>query len=1032
MRIGLLVICLALCTLPGRALTLTGAPLSLALHSHSIGQGTVTYPLTCPRAGAYILSLEATLPWQLGPEPIRYTVALDGKPLLAPQGWDRGYQPYFAREGSGQWLTLTYLRPLDVAKGEHVLTITVPAPGRVRRLTLAPQCPATLSATFPGTGRVRFPDEPAEVRVRVAGLTGPASLRLLVQRLQLADPLPTSDWGPDTRVTPVETLVVRTVALKPGADGAVEVPLAIPRTRYGLLGVTALLQAGALRRADYLGAIAVVPRRAVDRQTPDGPFLSTVNLRADDQTLQALKRGGIDWVRTEIGWGSFEPERGRFRWEALDPFFARCRARGLVVMNLAAHAPRWAQPPGEFAPIPYKNYTVPLDGAPSREALPEWEAGWRAFFTRYRDLSPAINLWNEPWEGGGISGWQSTGAHYRALLSALARARTAVDPAIKIVAADSSHDTEWKLLAAGRAAEFDVISVHYETPKACTAFALARAYRKEVWDTESWLCWQGEGATARRILYSLALGATRVSLWTQPLLLDQTGAPTPALAGVAGLRALLDGVRFTRVLHPARPPFVLLFTGATRQVAAIQTTLAPNPRAPEGHFRSQFAGDRAVLEVDDPDGAYGIFDLYANPLPVSRTRGRLSLPIDAEPRFLVAPAGDAAFATRLAGARYRGGRPVEILLHDLPDRLTRRPTLQVTVRNAYPHPLTGIVTVTAEGLAVTNGHRRAITLPAEGQLDLHFPVSALEESPWNRYPVTVRVATDHGTAELAESVSVAAITREGPDAPPVACYLLPAEKVATPGTGQPPPVAGALPEGGARFALSRDDAHLYLKATVQDATPRMLPSILAGTTPHQFQTPPADYLYRAMAPWPERDGDALTLSLGPVHGKAWDPAHELFPPDDPLYRFGAYQPATHTYLIYPTGPASGELLRLRAPGFYYVHPLPMEYGWMATHCRVPGAQVTVQRDAAGYTLTAAIPWTELTPLAHAPGDRLRLDLRLRDATPGAPLSWAGSTEAASKSLQWAKGRSLSSLIPVDYTPVGRTQWAAETEWGVAE
>jgi len=1020
-------------------LPLGDAPLTLDLPTPRVGR--VVWRLATGHAVTVYAELAATTPAQLGAETIAYTFSLDGTPLLAPQGDSTGYQPYFVVSGRDEMRRLRFLLPITLTAGTHELALVIPPGARVSRVILYPALPKlTVTLAVPEAQRVIFPGEQAVGTVRLVGLGArPLTAQLAIDQLRLADALPNSDWSPDIRVVPFTRRTTRTLHVSP-RNGEAELAFPFPSNRYGLYGATLTIDDGAQRWAGYLGAVAVVPYRETGRLNPNGLFLASIAPDTPIWQLHASKRAGVDWLRTEIGWSNFEPEPGRFDWSHLDPFFAACKQEGLCVMNLASHAPGWAQPKGTFADIPYKDYTIKLDDAPGRDFLPAWEHAWAVYLARYREVSRAITLWNEPWEGGGISGWKSSGEHYRALLAALARARGAVDPSIKIVAADCSHDTDWKILTAGRQDDLDVISTHYEWPRLATAYAMARVFHKEVWETETWESWQGDAPTVRRILYNLTLGAHVLSYWHRGTLVDNAGNPTPELVTLAGTRHLLDGVNFARVMHPERPPFVLLFTSADRQIAAVTTTLALSAQHPDGQFRRQFADASAEMHLNDPRQRCRAYDLYGNPLPLRRRGNTLLLPVDAEVRYLEyrGPATD--FSAALSRATYPGLRPVEIVLHDLPARLAHQPLLAVTLRNAHPTPLSGMVTVSAPGLIFTRP-AQPLALPPTGELTVNFPVLRASPTGSNRYPVHVQVHTSKGDASLDESISVATIVHGTPDptretswealgATPV--YLLPHPEKAPASLSPWLPwvqYSKAVEESTAEVAFASDDAYLYLLARVKDSTPRWLPSILAGKNLHLMQNPPADYVYREMAPWPERDGDSLEITLGPVTRATQVAKYEVYAPDNPLYRFGAYLPALYSYLLYPTRDGGAEVLRLRTPDFYYAHPLPMDYTWMAQHCRVNGATVTVRHELDGYVLSAALPWSELRDVPHAPGDHLRLNIRLRDATPGAPLAWAGSSEAAGRQLSWSTNRSIAGIIALDYTPCGRSQWSADTEWG---
>ncbi len=53
----------------------------------------------------------------------------------------------------------------------------------------------------------------------------------------------------------------------------------------------------------------------------------------------------------------------------------------------------------------------------------------------------AINVWNEPWEGGGISGWGGTGQTYRHMIKGVYDAVKSVDPSM-LVGGDEYASTD--------------------------------------------------------------------------------------------------------------------------------------------------------------------------------------------------------------------------------------------------------------------------------------------------------------------------------------------------------------------------------------------------------------------------------------------------------------------------------------------------------------------------------------------------------------------------------------------------------------
>ena len=111
-------------------------------------------------------------------------------------------------------------------------------------------------------------------------------------------------------------------------------------------------------------------------------------------------------------------------------------------------------------------------------------------------------LWNEPWEGSSISGWQADMLRYRELYKRMgdaimqARAEAGVD--VLVGGADSSTNTWDKLFPQGIPDDpmwpkyLDFVSIHYQGLSSPVLYPQwnNRTYNKgrvKVWDTESWV-----------------------------------------------------------------------------------------------------------------------------------------------------------------------------------------------------------------------------------------------------------------------------------------------------------------------------------------------------------------------------------------------------------------------------------------------------------------------------------------------------------------------------------------------------------------
>ncbi len=110
----------------------------------------------------------------------------------------------------------------------------------------------------------------------------------------------------------------------------------------------------------------------------------------------------------------------------------------------------------------------------------------------------AVSLWNEPWEGISISGWQADMLRYREIYSAMAEGVLAArkEGADVLVGGTDSHSNAWdKLFADGKMTflpVFDFCSIHYEGMESPCLYPewngrQSPQGRVKIWDTESWV-----------------------------------------------------------------------------------------------------------------------------------------------------------------------------------------------------------------------------------------------------------------------------------------------------------------------------------------------------------------------------------------------------------------------------------------------------------------------------------------------------------------------------------------------------------------
>ena len=689
--------------------------------------------------------------------------------------------------------------------------------------------------------------------------------------------------------------------------------------------------------------------------------------------------------------------------------------------------------------IPHWREEYYFDGTPSPDHLDDWRDAWAAYLTRYGDVVRALNIWNEPWEGGGISNWRSSGEYYRQLFLKAKEARDAVDPSVKLVAADSADNTAWKLIAAGMADDLDVISIHYETPSTTTAWALGDHYDIEVWDTETWLAHLGDASIARMAVHEFLLGATKVSLWTETMLLDSKRKnPTPSVPGIAALAHLLNGKDEVSLVHPERPPTVVLFKGndGKQQVAMVSTTLSDYIARIPGTKWAQQAPHPVTMQLELAEAdwdRFAVLDVYANPTDVEIVDGKHQIPVDMDVRFLRFDGPAEVIERALAEATVVGGLPVEIALEDI--RLatdTTQGEFSVRLTNVHPFEVTGQLAVEASW-PLASGKPQDFTLAAneERSLQVELDLGGVDLIKSNACEVSVEVTSDHGSASLRERLRVAMIGRGTPavdgdlsdwaelGAIPVELHSSDAKAAASDlyDPQKPWETRNADADGmSARVAFSSDEDFLYIMAEVLQAGPKdVLPSLLTDEPLHEFQNPPMDHVYIKPGPRPPWIAPKLQLALGPVDRTEQIKGFEAFAPTDPMYPYGLTISALHQIALYPIVGGGAEALRMRRGDFSFLHPVPVDYAWMKEHSSIDNVQVEVRVTDAGYTYEAAIPWAELDTVTHAPGDEIYLSFVLQGQD--------------KKGLDWSFRRSQTGLSPSDWGNMnGKPTWGARTKW----
>ena len=185
-----------------------------------------------------------------------------------------------------------------------------------------------------------------------------------------------------------------------------------PSDRFGILALFLTTSDGVTR---WVTNVAVL-HPVVQGQQPDSMFFGDargVRVWQRKLELATMAKLGVKWTRCGESMGRIMPKPGQWRWDELDEEIAAIRDNGMLAIFLGGGAPEWTHSYGRLS-WPRDNPNK-QDSTPSPEHYGAWTEYWTQVVNRHKDVIRAVNIWNEPWEGGGISNWGGTGAHYRNL-----------------------------------------------------------------------------------------------------------------------------------------------------------------------------------------------------------------------------------------------------------------------------------------------------------------------------------------------------------------------------------------------------------------------------------------------------------------------------------------------------------------------------------------------------------------------------------------------------------------------------------------
>ncbi len=810
------------------------------------------------------------------------------------------------------------------------------------------------------------------------------------------------------------TMKLGKLAVKAGASQEIPLELAIPAK---LNGVFALILDGGPAGRQVVGTVM----RTFAPTGGDGRNSPVLMCVQDRGQVPAFARMGVRWLRTDSfpGWRHAQPKiDGPFDWTEMDQIMKFYEDQHFYILSNSYGAPE-----GTVDAANHAAYNLIWAA--------KFDEGFGTFVyevvKRYnRDGTgplQIIDYQNEPWEGGGISGWKSDAPRYRQLYKILyENAKRAVPddpqtgkPRILIGAASSIMNTIDKFFGDGSTEwdrYFDVITDHYVLPSASfgPSWGNGRAKPLPSLESETWLG-HSENAEAIVIAQFMAVGQWKVTPnhntylnWNHPYSAVRW-QPTPVAAGLASALHFIGERPMNKVVFTEHLPWLYQW-GSDHDAVFMLVGESKNTETDTDALYKQIVVNGGMT-IDSAGGKLNAYDIFGN--PIEAQNGKLDLPLRSQvATWLNMPGAKAQDVIKLVAAgQMTGVTPVEIVLNDFTAAIKPGMALPLSLHNVLTTPVTGTVTIRALDGITLDKPTLTVTLKPGERRALPVTVAKIEVNEANAYRVEVTFDGKDGKAKWAEPLHVATARRGTPaidgnldDWSAAIPIVATGKRQAVDMTDQTWRPWIKMKETDPNGAIAEvrtlwDDQNFYLAARLN--TTVFEPKVARTTLNDDvfFGTGSMAQTY-VTDPWSGKHGlfygDVLQIGFGLGLG---DPT--LKPVCQVPKGFLAEPDTDYEYALYATEAKEGngaEIWRAKVPGMPYLHDLP--------RCTKPtdealkpmmpkGSKIVVKREGQVTTYEAAIPWSELKKMKPKVGKEFCFTFSFT----GAGIRW-GQDRSATK------------------------------------
>ncbi len=667
--------------------------------------------------------------------------------------------------------------------------------------------------------------------------------------------LPNDIWLPEiVKMADVQSIPI-SINLAPKGETDIDLEPALPETFGGYAVVFDLGQHGRRLATSVIRTFKPNPRPI---QYPKQSL--------DDLGADFLSRIGVQAIRMGVPYIPTTHRDYVQEMEKLDRQLREYKSKNITVLLMFGEGP---------AQIPLGNPRSFLDEngiylktKQDYAWLPSLDADFQKFVKNIcvkngwpRGCVTGVHLWNEPWEGISISGWQADMLRYREIYTTMAGGvlearKTGVD--VLIGGCDSNSNAWDKLFSDGTQKFlpiFDFLSIHYqgmESPCLYPGWNNRKDHKGRVliWDTESWVGNTDDRigtvvAVNRSAGYDRSMGIYGGYMISRP----DNGNAVPSVwspaAAMGAVQHMIGERDFGELLFKNGLPWILLFNGSEGNEDDGSVVVCGDIGEAFGTANVLFRGVHGSTEPMVPHSeqkiltggkmtikahpAFRLFDFYGNPVPPKGNM--MEIPLTFQGYYLRTDGSLGSFEilkTALQNGFVEGYEPVDIVARDMTSRIGQNAELGIQLTNILNRTISGSLQVSLGHLTLET--QASFSLGANETRMIQVPVMAGEPSPDNTYRLEVIVdAGKDGKAYHQENMHVNVISKgtkkidgnleDWENSIPHTVTAGSASISVTEAAWYPFKKFDKEAEGLATGFLAYDDDYFYFAAKVADPTP---------------------------------------------------------------------------------------------------------------------------------------------------------------------------------------------------------------------